>query len=68
MRFMQLDLVVRKADRGIDFMIERRKVLYPPSFEITPEIKVSIVRLIKKGMCDHYAIPVEALQEELFMS
>lgn len=68
MRFMQLDLVVRKADRGLDFMIERRKVRYPQPFEITPEIKASIVRLIEKGMCDHYAIPVEALQEELLIS
>lgn len=68
MRFMQLDLVVRKADRGLDFMIERRKVRYPQPFEITPEIKASIVRLIKMGICNHYAIPVEALQEELLLS
>ncbi|MCQ4256495.1 phospholipase D family protein [Stutzerimonas stutzeri] len=65
MRFMQLDVVVRKADLGIDFMIERRKRRYPQSFEITPAIKSAITRLIEKGKCQHYAIPVEALQEEL---
>lgn len=68
MRFMQLDLIVRKADRGLDYMIERRKDRYPQPFEITPEIKASIVRLIEKGVCKHYAIPVEALQEELLIS
>lgn len=67
MRFMQLDLVVRKEDLGLDFMIERRKVRYPQPFEITQEIKASIVRLIERGICNHYAIPVEALREELLM-
>lgn len=65
MRFMRLDVVVRKADLGLDFMIERRKVRYSQPFEINPAIKAAIVRLIEKGMCNHYAIPVEALQEGL---
>lgn len=65
MRFMQLDVVVRKADLGLDFMIERRKGRYAHPFEINPAIKAAIVRLIEKGMCNNYAIPVEALQEEL---
>lgn len=67
MRFMQLDVVVRKADLGLDFMIERRKGRYAQPFEITPAIKAAIVRLIENGMCHHYAIPVEALQEELLL-
>lgn len=67
MRFMQLDVVVRKADLGLDFMIERRKGRYAQPFEITLAIKAAIVRLIEKGMCNHYAIPVEALQEELLL-
>jgi len=68
MRFMQLDVVVRKADLGLDFMIERRKGRYTQPFEITPTIKAAIVRLIEKGTCNHYAIPVEALQEELLLT
>lgn len=67
MRFMQLDVIVRKADLGLDFMIERRKGRYAHPFEITPAIKAAIVRLIEKGMRNHYAIPVEALQEELLL-
>lgn len=67
MRFMQLDVVVRKADLGLDFMIERRKGRYAQPFEISSAIKAAIVRLIEKGMCNHYAIPVEALQEELLL-
>lgn len=65
MRFMQLDEVERKLDLGRDFMIERRKSRYVQLFEITPAIKAAIVRLIGKGMCKHYAIPVEALRDEL---
>lgn len=65
MRFMQLDVVVRKPELSLDFMIERRKIRYPQPFKITPAIKAAIVRLIAKGECDHYAVPVEALQEEL---
>lgn len=67
MRFMQLDVVVRKADLGLDFMIERRKARYAKPFEITPAIKAAIVRLIEKGMCNYYAIPVEALREEMLL-
>lgn len=65
MRFMQLDVIVRKSELGLDFMIERRKRRYTQPFEITPTIKAAIVRLIEKGWCDHYAIPVEALQDEI---
>lgn len=67
MRFMQLDVVVRKADLGLDFMIERRKGRYTQPFERTPAIKAAIVRLIEKGMCNQYAIPIEALQEQLLL-
>ncbi len=67
MRFMQLDVIVRKAELGLDFMIERRKHRYMQPFEVTPTIKAAIVRLIEKGVCDHYAIPVEALQAELLL-
>ncbi len=65
MRFMQLDVIVRKADLGLDFMIERRKLRYQQPFKITPVIKAAIVKLIENGWCDHYAIPVEVLQDEI---
>lgn len=65
MRFMQLDIVKRNPELDLDFMIELRKSRYVQPFEITPEIKGAIVRLIKKAVCKHYAIPVEALRDEL---
>ncbi|MNQ36973.1 hypothetical protein D3C85_505050 [compost metagenome] len=65
MRFMQLDIIVRNAQRKRDLMIELPKARYMQPFEITPAIKAAIVRLIEKEVCGHYAIPVDALQAEL---
>lgn len=65
MRFMQLDVIVRSTRFKRDFMIERRKKRYAQLFEITLSIKAAIVRLIERGACSDYAIPVDTLQAEL---